>query len=100
MNFTQYVFGLPQGGIGPINLDPTWGFDDYWAPDYYGNGVSCQGNQQTCLFGLSDFFGTWPNFFKQKREFKGIPLLTHKPSDYINLSGFGGVASDPDLETP
>ncbi len=90
LNFIQYAFGMPQGEIGPQN----WLFDDYWAPDYYGNG-SCQ--QTTCPYGLSDFF-----HFGQSRSFKHISPQRYQPSDFVNLSAFGGLSNSvvPDDETP
>jgi len=88
LNFIQYVFRLPQGGIGP----GKWPFADHWAPDYWANG-SC--SKQACLYSLSDFF-----HFQQSRKFKQIPIQTFRPRDYVNLSGFGGHASEPDLEGP
>jgi Phosphoesterase family len=91
LNFIEYAFGLPQGGISP-NLN--WSYDDFWAPDYYFNG-SCQGNQHLCPYGLSDFF----NFSQAPRPFKRIEPITYQPSDFVNLSGFGGVSLPPDTET-
>lgn len=95
LNFTQYVFsgftGMSQGGIGPS----SWLFDDYWAPDYWNNpNAFC--SQQTCPYGVSDFF-----HFNQKRSFKPIPTEKYQPSDYVNLSAFGGMSGSepPDEET-
>jgi hypothetical protein len=93
LNFTEYVMGLPQGGISQTQ---GWNYDDFWAPDYWANG-SCSKNQQLCPYGLSDFF----NFAQGPNSFTSIAPITYQPSDFINLSGFGGPgnAQDPDLET-
>lgn len=90
VNFTQYVFGLPQGGIGP----PLGPFDDYWAPD---SPTSTTCNPTLCPYGLSDFFN-----FSQKRSFKKITPQTYQPSSFVNLEAFGGISAteDPDEETP
>jgi len=101
--FIQYVFsnqGMVQGNIS--QTEPEWRYDDFWAPDYYANGVkNC--SQPTCPFGLSDFFGNPTiGYFKNKRTFTQIPPQTYQPSDYTNLSSFGGLANNPpdDEETP
>jgi hypothetical protein len=93
LNFTEYVMGLPQGGISQT---PSWNYDDFWAPDYWANG-SCGRNQQLCPFGLSDFF----NFKQSPNSFTNIAPITYQPSDFVGLSGFGGPSNtqDPDLET-
>jgi len=96
LNFIQYAFGLTQGGIS--GAAPSWFYDDYWASDYGGNHVSCQGNQQLCPYGLSDFF----NFSDPPRSFVYIAPQTYQPSSFVNLQGFGGVSATepPDEETP
>jgi len=92
LNFVEYVFGLPQGGIS--GTGPSWNFDDYWAPDYYANG-SCNNSQQLCPYGLSDFF----NFAAPPAAFTAIPALTHHTAeDFLNLTR--GQPEDPDEETP
>ncbi|MGB9031719.1 MAG: hypothetical protein WCC27_16480 [Acidobacteriaceae bacterium] len=95
LNFTEYALGLPQGGISSTCLpNNKWCFDDYWAPDYWANG-SCNGNQQQCPYGLSDFF----NFTAGPRTFTPVQSLTyHSQQDFINL--VGGQPEDPDEETP
>lgn len=94
LNFTEYVMGLPQGGISQTG--PQWFYDDYWAPDYYKSGSKgC--TQQLCPYGLSDFF----NFTQGPSPFTYVTPITYQASDFVNLSAFGGLANsqDPDLET-
>ncbi|HXM19838.1 MAG TPA: alkaline phosphatase family protein [Terriglobales bacterium] len=92
LNFTEYVMGLPQGGISKTG--PAWFFDDYWAQDYYKSGTpGC--TQQLCPYGLSDFF----NFGAAPVAFTPVQALTyHTAQDFINL--VGGQPEDPDNETP
>jgi len=103
LNFIQYVFsaqGMVQGQISQTY--PDWAYDDFWAPDFYLNGVEkCP--RQTCPFGLSDFFGNpKKGYFKNRRTFMQIQPQTYQPSDFVNLSAFGGPSNTPpdDEETP
>jgi len=91
LNFIEYAFGMPQGGISGLS---AWAYDDFWAPDYYANGT--QGCTPTlCPYGLSDFF----KFSQAPNPFVDVPPTTYQPSDFVNLSGFGGVSLPPDSET-
>jgi hypothetical protein len=94
LNFTEYVMGLPQGGISGTGTTDNWWYDDSWAPDYYKSGFSgC--TQQRCPYGLSDFF----DFTASPTAFTPAQTLTnHTQQDFINL--VGGQPEDPDDETP
>jgi len=64
------------------------------STDYYANGT--QGcTPQLCPYGLSDFF----KFSQAPNPFIDVPPTTYQPSDFVNLSGFGGVSLPPDSET-
>jgi hypothetical protein len=95
LNFTEYVMGLPLGGISQTGQQ-NWFYDDYWTPDYYGN-PKAKCSQQVCPYGLSDFF----DFNQSPNPFTYITPITYQPSDFVNLSAFGGPSNtqDPDLET-
>ncbi len=103
LNFVQYVFsaqGTVQGEISQTS--PDWAYDDFWAPDFYLNGVEkCPA--QTCPFGLSDFFGNPSSgYFKNPRPFQKIKPQRFQPRNFFNLSAFGGPENNPpdDEESP
>jgi len=84
LNFIEYAFGLPQGGIG----NPNWPYADYFALDY---NPSVQGS-----YSLSDFFnfGGNPNSFSNILGAKYPEKCFHVP----NQTGCfpGTYPMDPD----
>jgi hypothetical protein len=93
LNFVEYAFGLPQGGISQTQ---GWFYDDYWAPDYYANGnLGCHNSALLCPYGLSDFF----NFKQSPRPPVNIQPRVYQPNGFVNFSAFGGQSDVPDAET-
>jgi hypothetical protein len=87
-----------QGAIS--GTQPTWRYDDYWAPDYYQNGVEPGCSAQTCPFGLSDFFGSpSTGYFQNQRQFVFIQPQKYQPTDFQNLSAWPEGNEPDDLET-
>jgi hypothetical protein len=76
LNFIEYAFGLPQGGISSSNLDP---YADALAMDAP---PTCT----ACTYSLSDFFTFSPSNF---HAFQPIIPLEYGPSCFHNPYGTG-----------
>jgi Phosphoesterase family len=85
LNFTEYVFGLQQGGIGDVNYP----YADYFAPDSPTGACG----PALCPYSLSDFF----NFSQTPRTFTLITGAKYPTSCFFNPgSCLADYPEDPD----